>query len=243
MVIAPKKSSLSVDVNLPRCAAARRFPVRIAIAHPNVLLAELLELCCRAQWRCEVLARITDPADCIVRVQTDQPDIVILGTDSASFNPLTLVPALTRVRHAMKVIVSTRTLNEYVVYKLSQLEVHGVVEETSAALGSFGNAIAAVRAGLRHRCDNFLRLTHARTHNPASFDKQLTKRQEEVLRCIAFSMTDTEVAHQLGLTRITAKKHRADILQKLGIRGSTQLVRRAQELGFGSFGFSPKLGQ
>ena len=56
-------------------------------------------------------------------------------------------------------------------------------------------------------------------------DAQLTAREWEVLERIALGETNKEIARHLGLSSRTVESYRADILQKCGVRTTTELVR------------------
>jgi two-component system response regulator NreC len=59
----------------------------------------------------------------------------------------------------------------------------------------------------------------------------LTERELEVLRLIAFGHTNSEIAEQLFLSVRTVESHRAHIQQKLGLTTRAELVRYALDAG------------
>ncbi|WP_415909194.1 response regulator transcription factor [Oleiharenicola sp. Vm1] len=228
-----------VQVSSSPCFAAQagkplRFAARIAIVHPNRLLAELLAQCCERCWQCDVVLCTIDRDAVPALLLQRESDVTIVGAAPGSFSCVDLLPALARAQPAARVIVCVSKLTEYTAYKLAQLAPQAVIEEESGAIEELGRAIAAVRDGQRYRSPAFTRMIDQRVRNQTSFDKVLTPRQEEVLRHIAVSLTDAEVAARLHLTIITAKKHRSDIMRKLGLHSSAQLVRFAQQAGFAS---------
>lgn len=52
----------------------------------------------------------------------------------------------------------------------------------------------------------------------------MTKRQLEVLQLICKGLCYKEIADRLGITFETAKKHKKNMLQRLGAKSSGQLV-------------------
>jgi len=65
-----------------------------------------------------------------------------------------------------------------------------------------------------------------------SFDL-LTKRESEIMGLILNGNTDNKIAELLRIKWSTARKHRNNIMQKLGARNTAQLVSYAAEYGFG----------
>ena len=64
-----------------------------------------------------------------------------------------------------------------------------------------------------------------------SLPEPLSDREAEVLRLVARSLTNREIAARLNLAEGTVKNYVTNILQKIGARDRTQAVLRAQELG------------
>jgi len=61
---------------------------------------------------------------------------------------------------------------------------------------------------------------------------ELTRREAEVLRCVARGMSNAEVAGELFVSVATVKSHVARLLVKVGARDRVQLVVAAYRTGF-----------
>jgi DNA-binding CsgD family transcriptional regulator len=59
----------------------------------------------------------------------------------------------------------------------------------------------------------------------------LSPREREVLRMIAESKTNKEVAHALGLSVYTVEAHRGRIMEKLNLHSVAEMVRFALRKG------------
>jgi DNA-binding NarL/FixJ family response regulator len=59
----------------------------------------------------------------------------------------------------------------------------------------------------------------------------LTAREREALQLVAEGFTNQEIADQLGLSVKTVQTHRAAVMEKLGLRDVTHLVRYAVRRG------------
>ena len=64
-----------------------------------------------------------------------------------------------------------------------------------------------------------------------SREPRLTKREEEVLRCLAHSHANKEIAASLSLSEQSAKVYVSSLLRKLGVPNRGWLVLRAMARG------------
>lgn len=64
--------------------------------------------------------------------------------------------------------------------------------------------------------------------NPSTFN-QLTDRQKEILSCIAKGLSTREIARQLCVSAKTIESHRSQMMHRLGLKNSVELVRFALE--------------
>ena len=59
----------------------------------------------------------------------------------------------------------------------------------------------------------------------------LTAREREVLALVVSGLMNKQVAGELGLSEITVKIHRGNVMRKMGVRSLADLVRSAEALG------------
>ena len=62
-------------------------------------------------------------------------------------------------------------------------------------------------------------------------DKAITDREEEILKLVAEGNTSKEIADLLVISIKTVERHRANLLQKLGLRDRLELTRYAIRAG------------
>jgi DNA-binding NarL/FixJ family response regulator len=95
----------------------------------------------------------------------------------------------------------------------------------SAGRDEIINAIRAAAGGdTIWTRDELRRVTGALTapRNGSDSDVPLTKRESEVLKQLAFGLTNKEIAQSLGISYETVKEHVQHILRKVGVTDRTQ---------------------
>ena len=88
-----------------------------------------------------------------------------------------------------------------------------------------GTTVAAFAVDLLRRMS-----TQGSSQPPAVLVAPLTDREQHVLRYLASTLSNTEIAAELYLSVNTVKTHQRMIYRKLGADGRRDAVRRAKEL-------------
>jgi FixJ family two-component response regulator len=87
----------------------------------------------------------------------------------------------------------------------------------------------AVASALRRACkqrDEEKKLSGLR----ACFDA-LTEREQQTMKYVTDGFINKQIAHQMGVTEITVKIHRGNMMRKMGAKSVPDLVRMAETLG------------
>lgn len=71
---------------------------------------------------------------------------------------------------------------------------------------------------------------------PSTMKKHISTRESQVLYLIAHENTTNEIAATLHISHHTAMSHRKKLLEKLNVKNTAGLVRRAFELGLMTVG-------
>jgi len=87
----------------------------------------------------------------------------------------------------------------------------------------------AVTAGLDRACRQ--RETEKRLSDLRACFDALTPREQEIMKHVTAGLMNKQIAHQLGLTEITVKIHRGNMMRKIGAKSLPDLVRMADNLG------------
>jgi len=66
----------------------------------------------------------------------------------------------------------------------------------------------------------------------ALFDS-LTSREREVIRFVTAGLMNKQIAAEMGVSEITVKVHRGNVMRKMGARSLADLVRMVETLGIG----------
>jgi FixJ family two-component response regulator len=86
----------------------------------------------------------------------------------------------------------------------------------------------AVRQGIeRHRASIAQRRAWAQIRERFA---DLTDREREIMTLLAEGQVSKQIAGQLGVSEVTVRVHRSQIMQKMGVRSLADLIRMADRL-------------
>jgi DNA-binding NarL/FixJ family response regulator len=176
----------------------------------------------------EVVAEARDGLQAILLIEEHAPDVVVIET---------LLPRLSGVE------VTRRVRNMAVGTQFLFLSIRGEKRDVEAAIkaGALGyvcktdapeellEAIHAVAQGRLHLSSSLAR--HLREFavgdEPTVESRHLTSREREVLQLIAEGLSSKQIGGQLKISTRTVESHRAKLMEKLGVRNVSGLVRYA----------------
>jgi len=207
--------------------------VLIADDHPIVLRGLVLVLDQQPDF--DVIAEARDGAEAVARVLSDTIDLAILDVSMPRMTGLQAAREITHRKPDVRVLIlSMHESEEYLFealaagasgYVLKTAVDRDLVEACRAAMrGEPFLYPGAVRALIREH------LARARRGEPARSDP-LTAREQEIVKLIAEAHSNDEIAELLVISKKTVERHRANILEKLGMRDRVELTRYAIRRG------------
>ncbi len=180
----------------------------------------------------EVVGEAGDGRSAVALALDTAAELVLLDLHLPLLDGFGVVEALRQAMPGIRILVLSSHCDDYTVFRAERARVQGFVDKNTGAIATLKQAITAVSEGRVFFSESFKRVKAARHHDPHSFDKLLTERERTLLGLIGVPQTDREIAARLGLSVETVEKHRFNILGKLGLATTTELVRYAQDHGF-----------
>ena len=206
--------------------------VKLLIVEDQTMVRELLAIACRqALPRAEV--RVAGSAQgALEECAKAAPDLVLLDLVLPDGDGLALLPEIFARAPRARVIALSSHIDEVTLHRALGSRVHGIIDKNEQPIKVLGDAIETVMGGGQYLSSAVQRLRASLRADPNAFDKILSDREQEALRLIGEGMSNDEVAAKLGISANTAKNHRLNIMAKLGIHSTPQLIRYAIEKGF-----------
>ena len=196
------------------------------------MFREVLRKVCVQELRHEVVGEAGDGRRAVALVLEQSPDLVLLDLHLPNLDGFGVVEALRQAAPQVRILVLSSHCDDYTVFRAEHAQIQGFVDKNTSAVATLKRAITAVSEGRVYFSEAFNQIKAARQRDPLSFDKLLTDRERAVLALIGEPLTDREIAGRLRITRETAEKHRFNLLKKLGLQTTAELIRYAADHGF-----------
>ena len=208
---------------------------RVLLADDHMLVREGLRLILDRQPDLEVVAEAGDGAEAIERALHTELDLAVLDVSMPLLTGLQAARHLRAQRPQLKVLILSMHDNEQFFFEALKVGASGYVLKTAAD----EDLVAACRAALRGEpflypgavralIRDFLERGRSGEDVP---EDPLTPREGEVVKLIAEGHTTKEIAEILTITENTVERHRANVLDKLGLRDRVALTLYAVRRG------------
>ncbi|RDI99492.1 DNA-binding response regulator [Dyella solisilvae] len=201
---------------------AQRFRVLLADEHRCVAegLAGLLAK------RMESVRLVHDGEALMQAVLGDEVDLVITDIAMPPFSALQALRRLRRQGSAIPVVVLSTHAEPLIVREAMRAGANGYVLKQSPSEELF-TAIAEVTSGNQFISPNLM----ASLLQAPEAVHRLTRRQRDVIECMARGRRTSEIALELGISVRTVESHRQALLELLGVHSGVALIREAERLG------------
>ncbi|GAA1602268.1 response regulator [Catellatospora bangladeshensis] len=210
-------------------------PVRILLADDHALVRRGVRLILDSEPDLTVVAEAGDGAEAIALARTERPDLAILDIAMPRLTGLQAARELSRLLPGIRILILTMYDNEQFFFEALRAGASGYVLKSVADR----DLVEACRAAMRDEpflypgavtalIRDYLDRAARGGELPA---RVVTEREEEVLKLVAEGHSSKEIAGLLFISVKTVERHRANLLQKLGLRDRLELTRYAIRAG------------
>ena len=208
---------------------------RILVADDHAIVRKGLRLVLDAEPDLQVVAEADDGAAAVERAREDDVDLAILDISMERKTGLQAAAELRKRRPDLRILILSMYDNEQFLFEALKAGAAGYVLK-SGADGDIVNACrAAMRgepflypAGVRALFRDYLERVRA---GETLQHELLTPREEEVVKLVAEAHSNEEISVLLHISKKTVEHHRANVLEKLGMRDRVELTRWAIRRG------------
>jgi DNA-binding NarL/FixJ family response regulator len=208
---------------------------RILVADDHPVVLRGLRMVLNAQPDLEVVAEATAGDEAVERALAEDVHLAILDISMPRMTGLQAAREITRRKPDVRVLMLSMHDNEQYLFEAIRVGASGYVLKSAVDRDLVEACRAAMRGepflypgGVRALMRDYIE----RARSGETVDAEmLTPREEEIVKLVAEAHTNDEIAEMLVISKKTVERHRANILEKLGMRDRVELTRYAIRRG------------
>lgn len=198
--------------------------IKIMIADDHSMIREGLKNLLELEGDIEVVAEAVDGEDCLEKLKTVKPDVLLLDINMPKKTGLDVLSELKDKKSKIKVLVLTVHNETEYLMKAVEIGINGYVLKDSES-AELKKAIFTIAEG-----ENYIQPSLIPALNSKMIEKNedeikiesLTKRELQVLKELAVGKFNRDIAKEMEISERTVKNHISSIFKKLDVTDRTQ---------------------
>lgn len=208
--------------------------IRVLLAEDHNVAREGLRLLLRAQPDIEVIGEATNGLEAVAAVHSYCPDVAVLDIAMPELDGLQAAQRIHLACPDTKILILSMHESDAYFFRALEAGAAGYVLK-KAASDDLINGVRAVARGeaffypslARKLLDTYLsRSTPEVPSGPLGY-QELSDREREIFHLLVTGLTNQEIGERLVISASTVQSHRANILRKLDVKSTIELVRYA----------------
>lgn len=210
--------------------------VRTFLVEDHELVRTGLRMLIEAEADLCVIGEAADGVAALEAIETLRPDVAIVDLSMPRMNGVELSTKLRGLPNSPRILTLTANEDPAYLRQLFQIGIGGYLHKRSAA-DELIHAIRTVARGERFLTPSLVsqmldQLTAPALPTADEASEALSEREQAVLRMIAEGLTNREIGERLDISIKTVETYKSRGMQKVHLRGRTDIVRYAVAQGW-----------
>lgn len=211
-------------------------PCQIVLADDHALIRRGLKKIIDGQPLLQVIGDVGDGLELLKILEEKCPDIILLDISMPNLRGLEAIPQVKKLCPKVKILILTmHSSKDFLVSAIrAGADGYALKEDSDTELLS---AIQKCMHGLRYIAPSLAAVISPQDLEIMSSPlrirhEQLTVREKQVLAMVAEGHTSKDVAKLLSISIRTVEHHRANIMKKIAIKSTVDLIKYAIQKGY-----------
>ena len=206
--------------------------LEIVIVEDQKLFQQLLTHVVTLEFGYKVVGLADDGLTALRQCRIHKPGLVLLDICIPQTSGLVVAEILRAEFPQMKILAVSSENDPVTVHRIFKIGIHGYLDKSTQTMETLTEAIGKVSVGGTYFSQSILRIRDQLMNEPMAFQKILSPREQEILALIGGCYSDQEIGNLVGLSPSTVQTHRKNIMGKVGVHSTPELIRYALDKGF-----------
>jgi DNA-binding NarL/FixJ family response regulator len=204
--------------------------IRLLLADDHPLIREGFKALLTKSEKFEIIGIAENGKELVELAGNLSPDIVLSDINMPVMNGLEAIEQISKLYPDIRTVILTMHEEREYVIKALRLGVQGYILKSIERF-DLEKAIVAIFEGGRYFSPIVTNILAESVAKPGiSTVAELTPREKEVLEWVAKGFSTKQVADKLGIGTRTVESHRVNMLKKMKVNNTAELVRKAVEM-------------
>lgn len=206
--------------------------MKLVIIEDQTMIRQLLVMACKQAVADAEIFSAANGAEGLELCRREQPELVVLDLVLPDRDGLDLAPEIRASVSGVKVLVLSSHADEFTLHRVQQSGINGFIDKNAQTLAVLQEGLHVVLGGHSYYCSIVQGMRARMRADSLSFSKVLSDREMGLLGLLGQGLSNEIIGERLGLRPNTVRNHRQNIMTKLGLSSTPQLIRYALEKGF-----------
>ncbi len=200
--------------------------VKILLADDHKIVIDGLRLILSANTDFEVVGEVENGEEVLEFLEKQRVHIVVLDINMPVMDGITCARKIKSQYKHVKVIILTMYAQKSFIEEIVQIGIDGCLLKNNTGK-ELADAIERVHSGRSY----YDQIQSFSSNNEEIKKHKLSERELDIIKCQAEGLTSSQIADKLFISLHTVKTHRKNILRKLDLHNSSELIQYALNNG------------
>ncbi len=196
--------------------------IKIILADDHAIVIDGLKMILGANSQFEIVGEAENGQEVLDILGKEKTDIVVLDINMPIMDGITCAKRIKSEHKNVKVIILTMYAQKSFIEEIVKIGIDGCLLKNNTGK-ELEEAILRVHSGKSY----YDQIQSFNSNEETIRKYKLSEREMEIIRCLAEGKTSSEMAEKLFISEHTVKTHRKNILRKLDLHSSAELVQYA----------------
>ncbi len=211
--------------------------IKVLIADDHELIRNGIRSTLQQKGGFEIIAEASNGVEAYDKIMDAMPDVGLLDISMPGMNGIELMEKLLKSGSKTKILFLTMYDDYEYINRCLEVGASGYLvkgdtgSEIAEAIETVSNGGSYFSKSVQNAVmQNYTNQVSKKKKESLKEDVNLTKREKEVVKLVSDGLTSIEIANQLYVSPRTIDTHRANLMKKLDVKNSVELINKVRTL-------------